>query len=67
MSKAPLYTAGSIFALVALIHLYRLYSHFNIVVGTTEIPYWVNVIGVIVAGGLSYWMFSSACSKCSKQ
>lgn len=66
MPKTPLYVAGTIFGLIALIHLYRLYSHFNIVIGTTEIPSWANVIGAIVAGGLSYWMFYSACSKCCK-
>ena len=66
MSKTPLYVAGTIFGLVALVHLYRLYSHFSIIIGTTEVPSWVSVVGVIVAGGLSYWMFSSACSKCCK-
>lgn len=66
MSKAPLYAAGTIFGLVALIHLYRLYTHFNVIVGTTVVPTWVNIVGAIIAGGLSYWMFSSACSKCNK-
>lgn len=69
MSKvAPLCVAGIIFGLVALVHLYRLFDHFNLVVGTTEIPVWANIVGVIVAGGLSIWMFSSACccSKCEK-
>jgi hypothetical protein len=66
MSKAPLYVAGTIFGLIALIHLYRLYSHFSIIIGTTEVPSWVNVVAAVVAGGLSYWMFSSACPKCCK-
>lgn len=66
MSKTPLYVAGTVFGLVALVHLYRLYSHFNLMIGTTEVPYWANFVGAIVAGGLSYWMFSSACSKCCK-
>lgn len=60
MFKAPLITAGTIFGIVALIHLYRLFSHFNIVIGTTEVPYWVNIVGAIIAGVLSYWMFFSA-------
>lgn len=59
-TRNALLTAGTIFALVALIHLYRLYSHFNLVIGTTAIPLWVNVIGIIVAGTLSYWMFTAA-------
>jgi hypothetical protein len=67
MHKAPLYVAGTIFGLVALVHLYRLYAHFNLVIGTTEVPSWANVVAFIVAGGLSIWMFSSACcSKCEK-
>lgn len=60
MPKTALLTAGTIFALVALIHLYRLFSHFRIVVGTTEIPIWVNFIGILIAGTLSYWMFTAA-------
>lgn len=66
MSKAPLYVAGTIFGLVALVHLYRLFSHFSIIVGTTEIPFWVNIVGVLVFGALSYWMFASTCTKCCK-
>lgn len=60
MPKTALQTAGTIFALVALIHLYRLFSHFSIIVGTTEIPIWVNFVGIVVAGTLSYWMFTAA-------
>lgn len=67
MFKAPLYVAGIIFGLVALIHLYRIFNHFNIIIGTVEVPVWINFIGVIVAGGLSIWMFTSArCSKCGR-
>lgn len=66
MSKTPLYVAGTIFGLVALIHLYRLYSHFNLVIGSTEVPFSINVIGAIVFGLLSLWMFWSACPKCCK-
>jgi hypothetical protein len=68
MNRAPLLVAGTIFGLVALIHVYRLYSHFNVVFGTTEIPNWASVVAAIVAGGLSWWMFSSACccKKCDK-
>ncbi len=64
MPKAPLYVAGTIFGLIALLHLYRLYSHFSIVIGTTEVPVWANGVGFIVAGALSYWMFHTACKCC---
>lgn len=66
MSKTALYVAGTIFGLVAVVHIYRLLDHFNLVVGTTQVPTWANIVGAIVAAGLSYWMFCSACSKCEK-
>lgn len=67
MSKAPLYVAGTIFGAVALVHLYRIFNHFNLVVGNTEIPTNVNIVAAIVFGALSLWMFSSACCKrCTK-
>lgn len=63
MTKKPLLVSGTIFGLVALVHLYRLYSHFNLVIGTTHIPFWVNIIGAIIFGALSCWMFYSAYDK----
>lgn len=66
MSKAPLYVSGTIFALIALVHFYRFFSHFNLVVGNTPVPYYVNIIGAIVFGALSLWMFMSACPRCCK-
>lgn len=59
-NQYPLIVAGVVFALMALIHLARLYFQFPIIVGTTLIPLWVNILGLVVAAGLSYWMFSSA-------
>lgn len=67
MSKAPLYVAGTIFGLGALAHLYRIYSHFNIVIGNTELPPNASIIGAIVLGALSLWMFASTCSGCCKK
>jgi hypothetical protein len=68
MHKAPLYVAGTIFGIVALAHLYRLFSHFNVIVGTTEVPYSANILGAIFFAALSFWMFFSACCSrcCSK-
>ncbi len=42
-----------IFSLMALAHLYRLVRPFEIVVGGTELPQWVSVAGLVVAGGLA--------------
>lgn len=55
MSKPFTWIASAIFALIALVHLYRLYSHFRLVVGSHAIPQWVSIIGVVVPAILS-WM-----------
>ncbi len=60
MKKAPLITAGVIFGLVALVHLFRLLDPFPLVVNGTAVPTWINGIGLIAGALLSYWMFKSA-------
>lgn len=42
-----------IFALIALIHLYRLVKPFPVVVGGTIVPQWVSLLGLLVAGVLA--------------
>ena len=52
--KKPFSKIGAfVFALVALIHLYRLINHFEVVVSGYLVPYWVNVAGLIIAPILS--------------
>ncbi len=63
MQKAPLIVAGIVFAIVALAHLARIYFQIPVVVGTTEVPFSVNIIGFIVAAILSIWMFRSCKAK----
>ena len=55
MSRPFTWIASAIFALMAVIHLYRLYSHFQIVLGSHVIPLWVSYVGFVIAAGLS-WM-----------
>ena len=55
-----LIVAGVAFALVAIIHLMRLITKFEITVSKKVIPLWVNVIGLLVAGCLAFWMFAAA-------
>lgn len=58
MRKNPaLITAGIIFAIAALLHLYRLYSKFEITIAGYSVPQTASIIALIVAGGLSLWMF----------
>ncbi len=47
--------AGSIFALVALAHLLRIYMGWPIVIGNWAVPMWLSWIGFIVAASLSYF------------
>jgi hypothetical protein len=47
--------AGAIFALVALVHLSRIYMGWPVVIGSWTLPMWVSWIGLVVAGGLSYF------------
>jgi len=52
--------AGVIFAVVALLHLLRIYMSWPIVIGSWTAPMWVSWIGLVVAGSLSYFGFSLA-------
>ena len=42
--------AGVIFALVALLHLLRIYMGWPIVIGSWTAPMWVSWIGLVVGG-----------------
>lgn len=55
MSRPFTWIASTLFALVALVHAYRLYSHFEVVLGSHRIPMWVSYLGVVIPAGLS-WM-----------
>ena len=55
MARPFTWIASAIFALMALVHLYRLFTHFQIIVGTHAIPEWVSIVGIVVPAGLS-WM-----------
>ena len=47
---------GFIFGIVCLAHLWRLFAHIDIQIGTYHFPTWGSVVGAIVAGTLSLWM-----------
>ena len=55
MNRPFTWIASAIFALMAIVHAYRLFTHFQIVVGSHAIPQWASYVGVVVAAGLS-WM-----------
>ena len=53
--KAFLFVAGAIFALVALLHLLRIYMGWPLVIGSWTVPMWLSWVGLVVAGGLNYF------------
>ena len=55
-----LFFAGSIFAIVSLVHLVRLFFHFEIIIADYPIPMWFSVIGFFIAFILSVWMFKAS-------
>lgn len=55
MSRPFTWISSAVFALVALIHLYRLLTHFEVVIGSYAIPQWVSIVGFVIPAILS-WM-----------
>jgi len=49
--------AGTIFALVCLAHLWRIITQADVLIAGWQMPVWLNVVGVLIAGGLSLWMW----------
>lgn len=61
MSSRPFtMIAAIIFALMAVVHVYRLVTGFPITVGETGISQGVSWIAVILTAGLSYGLFREA-------
>ena len=59
--RTGLRVASIIFALFALGHIVRLLKHAQVVVttqhATHHFPMWASVVALIIAGGLSIWMW----------
>jgi len=49
--------AAVIFAIMALAHIYRLITHFQIILGSHTIPEWVSIVALVVTGGLSWMLY----------
>lgn len=57
-AKTLLKVVGVIFAAVGFIHLLRLLTGFQIILGTWDVPLWISIIGVIISWYLSYNAFT---------
>ena len=55
MTRPFTWIASAIFALMALVHAYRLFTHFQLIIGSHTIPMSVSYAGVIIPAFLS-WM-----------
>ena len=55
MSRPFTWIASAFFAVGALVHLYRLFTHFQVVIGSHTIPMWCRYVGVVV-GAVMSWM-----------
>jgi uncharacterized membrane protein YdbT with pleckstrin-like domain len=52
--------AAVIFALMALLHVYRLATNFQVIAGTHTIPYSLSWVAVMITAILSYGLFREA-------
>ena len=48
------------FGLAALLHIYRIATHFQVILGSHTIPQNVSWIAAIVLAGISYGLFREA-------
>lgn len=49
--------AALIFAVMALVHVYRLYRQAPVVIGSHDIPMWCSYVGIVVAGLLAVMLY----------
>ena len=57
MSKPFTLIAALIFALMALLHLYRLFTNFQVILGSHTVPMWVSYVGLIIPGLLAVMLY----------
>ena len=53
MSKPFTLISAVVFFAVALAHVYRIFTRFQIVIGSHHIPLWVSYFGVVIPGLLA--------------
>jgi hypothetical protein len=58
--KTFLHVVGTVFTLVALVHVSRIIFGWNFVIGTWPVAYWVNVLGMLIATFFAYTSFHLA-------
>ena len=54
--------AGTIFGLMCLAQLLRLVTRVEVYVAGHQMPLWPSALGVVIAGGLSVWLWKLSSS-----
>ena len=49
--------AAIIFALMAVVHAYRLLTHFQIIAGSHTLPMWLSIVAIVVTGILAVGLY----------
>jgi len=60
MKKPITLIAAVIFTIMALVHVYRLFTHFQVVLGSHVIPETASYAAIVVAGALAIGLFREA-------
>ena len=58
--STALRVASFIFALVSIAHLIRFLTRAEVLIAGWSMPFWLNIVGILVAGFLSLWMWRLA-------
>ena len=48
MSKPFTMIAALVFFAMSLAHVYRVFTHFQIIIGSHQIPLWVSYFGIVI-------------------
>lgn len=49
--------AAILFALATVLHIYRIFTHFQIVAGRHAAPEWISYIAVVVAAVMAWGLY----------
>jgi hypothetical protein len=60
MKDTALKVAGSIFFVVSIVHLLRIFLNFDIIIAGYALPTWFSILGFIFPLLLSLWMFKTS-------
>lgn len=62
MSRSRPFTliAAAIFAIIALLHVYRLFTHFQVTLGSHEVSTTLSYVAIVVAAVLAWGLFKES-------